>query len=241
MPKVFITGSARRIGRALAIGFAKKGWDIVLHYNDSENRAILTFEEIKALGVDSIAVKADIRSEMELQNAFKKAVDYFGTIDVLVNNAGIFPEIRTLDEIDLLLWDDVMNTNCRSQYLSSRLFARQAKPGSRIVNISSLGAYQLWKGRLAYNVSKAGVILLTKALARELAPDISVNAICPGAIYLPDDPSIVDTALIPLEKIPMKRYGSTQDIFDAVWFFSTASSYITGQDIVIDGAYSLVT
>ena len=94
---------------------------------------------------------------------------------------------------------------------------------------------------MAYNVSKAGVLQLTRALARELAPNISVNVVCPGAIYMPSDPSIVDTSLISVEKVPMKRLGSALDVFDAVWFFATASTYITGQSLIVDGGYELTS
>lgn len=236
MPKVIITGSGRRMGRAIAIAFAEKGWDIVIHYNHSENEAAATYKAVVETGAKAMLVKADVRSSAEVKAMFQKITNEFGIPDALVNNSGIYPERIPLTEIPDELWDDVINTNLRGEFFCSREFARIARPGARIINIASLGALEVWKHRIPYNVSKTGVLQLTKALARELAPDITVNSICPGEIEMPGEPA-VDSSQISLGRIPMNRLGNTGDIFSAVYFFATCSDYITGQNLTVDGGY----
>ncbi len=234
MSTIWITGSGRRIGRGLAIEFAKKGWDVAVHYNGSEAMAHKTVEDIQKLGRKTALVKADVRNHDEISNAFEEIVSSLGVPDVLVNNSGIFPPQTPLDKISADMWDNVLDINLRGEFYCSQVFASKARKGSKIINIASLGGLEVWKYRIPYNVSKAGVIHLTKALARELAPDIAVNSVCPGAIILPDEPA-VETSDVPANKIPMKRYGNLMDIFDAIYFFATASDYITGQNIAVDG------
>ncbi len=189
-------------------------------------------------GVAACAVQADVQSPTAMAEAFGRAHEELGKFTVLVNNAGVFPDPTPLHEIDEAFWDMVLNTNLRSQLTASREFLKVSTGrGSRIVNFASLGGIEVWKERIPYNVSKAGVIQLTKALARELAPDIAVNAIAPGLIDIPDEPGELT---VPAARIPMQRYGSADDIFDAVWFFSTGSPFITGQILVVDGGQHLV-
>jgi 3-oxoacyl-[acyl-carrier protein] reductase len=237
MGLIFITGSGRRIGKGLALEFAGNGWDVIIHYNSSEKTAFETRDMIRDLGRKSIAVKADILSSKEIDNAFDLVLDNIGIPDVLVNNSGIFPDKHKLHDISDELWDDVLGINLRGAFYCSRKFSTIAKENARIVNIGSLGGLEVWKERIPYNVSKAGVIHLTKALARELAPKITVNCVCPGAILIPEEPSPTDTNLISVNRIPMERYGSVKDLYDAVNFFATCSNYITGQVISVDGGY----
>jgi NAD(P)-dependent dehydrogenase (short-subunit alcohol dehydrogenase family) len=235
---VFITGAARRIGKGLALRFAEKGWNIALNYNSSENEANITANKIKEFGVECKLYQADITKEGQVISAIKRAFDDYGKIDVLINNAGVYPPKKSLLETDLELWDKMLNTNTRGTMLCSREFSRFANEGARIINFASLGAYEVWKQRLAYNVSEAGVAHLTRALAKELAPKISVNSISPGSILIPEEKEEHDLA-IDNEKIPMGRFGKIDDIFDAVYFFATCSPYITGQNLNIDGGYHL--
>ncbi len=236
MPKVIITGSGRRLGRSLALGFASKDWDIVVHYNESAAEAENTCAEVRSTGVQALLVKADVRNSNEVKAMFDSLADGSGFPDVLINNAGILPPLTPLTETDDLMWDNVFNTNLRGQFYCAREFARFAVAGSRIINISSLGGLEVWKNRLTYNVSKSAVIHMTKALARELAPDISVNCICPGEIVIPGEPAEFPSH-IAAERIPMKRHGTPGDVFDAAWFFATASPWITGQVLAVDGGY----
>lgn len=236
MSVVFITGAGRRIGRALAINFAKKGWDVAINYNSSERGAFDTVEICKSFGVKANAYKADVSNKNEIIRAFDKSIDELGLPTVLVNNAGIFPKRTRLTEIEESLIDNTFAINLKGEFFTSQYFSQLAKPNSRIINIASLGAFEIWKGRLPYHISKSALIHMTKALAVELAPNISVNSVSPGAIEIIDDPA-KDSSLISTDKIPMERYGTPEDVFDAVYFFATTNSYITGQNINVDGGY----
>jgi pteridine reductase len=238
MKNIIITGSGKRIGRALALKFAEKGWNVTIHYNSSKDAAEKTLEEVRKYDVKTSIVKADVKNYNELKLAFEKSADEIGLPDVLVNNSGIFPSNRKIENIDDVFWDDVINTNLRGEFFASKIFSEITKEKSRIINFASLGAFEIWKEKTPYNVSKAGVIQLTKALARELAPRISVNSVSPGTIVMPGEPG-PDPNNINLNKIPMGRYGNTDDVFDAVYFFATCSDFITGQNISVDGGYHL--
>ncbi|PKL86806.1 MAG: short-chain dehydrogenase [Ignavibacteriae bacterium HGW-Ignavibacteriae-1] len=235
---VIITGGARRIGRGLAIQFANSGWNVGIIYNKSAEQATETVHLIQKTGVKAFSIQADVSQHDEIQNAIAEMKNHFGDVQVLVNNAAIYPERQSLSELTIDSWELVMNTNLRSILSSSQKFAEIAQSGARIINIASLGAFRIWKQRIPYNVSKAGVIQLTKALALELAPDISVNSVSPGTIEIKDEAADAG-ALISVDKIPMKRYGNVNDVFDAVYFFANCSSFITGQNLSIDGGFSL--
>lgn len=238
MANILITGGGKRIGRHLSIAFAQIGWNVAIHYNQSEEMAKQTYEDVCSFGAKAVLVQADVRSRKEVSKAVATASEYLGGLDVLVNNAGVFPASSALADISEELWDDTLDINLRGEFYFAQSFAQIAQENARIINISSVGGSEVWRGRLPYNVSKAGVIQLTKALAIELAPKISVNCVAPGIIEMkdesPDEVFSVSTA-----RIPMKRYGSTRDIFDAVRFFAEASGYITGQVLNVDGGYHL--
>jgi NAD(P)-dependent dehydrogenase (short-subunit alcohol dehydrogenase family) len=239
---VFITGAARRIGRALALQFAAKGWNVAIHYGNSEDRAEQTLDDVRSHGVDAIRVRADVRDRDEIRSAIFEARDHFGRIDVLVNNAGIYPRPTPIGELTEKMWSDVLETNLYGEFFAAQaaaeIMVEQAKQGEggRIINISSLGAFQIWKDRIPYNVSKGAVVQLTKALARALAPHVTVNSVAPGAIEIPEEPS---GKMLGADRIPMRRYGSTDDIFNAVWFFASLATYVTGQTILVDGGLSI--
>ncbi|MER3328335.1 MAG: SDR family oxidoreductase, partial [Candidatus Kapaibacterium sp.] len=172
----------------------------------------------------------------EIKNAIDKSILEMDLPQVLVNNAGVFPERTKLSDIEESLIDDTFAVNLKGEFFTSQYFSQLAKSNSRIINIASLGAYEIWRGRIPYHISKAALVHMTRALAVELAPKISVNSVSPGAIEVIDDPA-TDSSLISVEKIPMKRYGTPNDIFDAVYFFATTNSYITGQNLTVDGGY----
>jgi NAD(P)-dependent dehydrogenase (short-subunit alcohol dehydrogenase family) len=239
MGTAFITGAGRRIGRGLAEKFAGAGWDIVVHYHTPGDEPVRFASELaERFQVRTCAVQADVRSAEEMRRACTEAAGILGPPTLLVNNAGVFPERRSLQATTEEYWDAVLDTNLRGQLTAAREFFAVCDPKkSRIINFGSLGGAEVWKQRIAYNVSKAGVFQLTKALARELAPDIPVNCIAPGLIDIPED-SVPMT--VPPGAIPMERYGSIDDIFDAVYFFATCSTYITGQILFVDGGRQLV-
>lgn len=236
MSLVFITGAARRIGRNLAINFAKKGWDIAINYNKSESQAYETRDLCRSYGVKAEIYKADVSDKAKIIIAFDKSISDLGIPNVLINNAGIFPERKNIDEISEKLIDETFGVNLKGEFFTSQYFSQLAKPNSRIINIASLGGLEVWKGRLPYHISKSALLHMTRALAIELAPNISVNSVSPGAIHIPEEPAD-DSSLISIDKIPMNRYGIADDIFDAVYFFATTTNYITGQNINVDGGY----
>lgn len=237
MSTVFITGSGRRLGAGMAYCFAKKGYDVCIHYNQSKLLAEETYNKIIDLGVKSAIVKADVTNYDEMKKAFQEGIAHLGVPDLIINNAGVFPKRKSIKELNIEEWDSTLNINLRGEFITSKLFSEVAKNG-KIINISSVGGLEVWKNRIPYNVSKAGVIQLTKSLARSLAPDFAVNCICPGTIYMENQPP-ADESEIDAKKIPMQRYGSIEDVFDAAYFFAECSNYITGQVITVDGGYSL--
>jgi len=237
---VLITGSGRRLGKGLAIEFASSGWDVVINNNKSEESANSLVKQIKSTGRNSLCIKADVTNFDEVNFLFSQTAKEIGIPDVLVNNAGIFPLKSNIYDTSIDVWNKTINTNLSSQFYCSKVFAEYAKDNARIVNFGSLGAFEIWNERIPYNVSKAGVIQLTKALARELAPKITVNCVCPGSVLIPEDPATIDSPLIPASKIPTGRHANVKDIFDAVYFFSTATNYITGQYLLVDGGYHLI-
>jgi len=233
---ILITGGGRRLGRHLSINFAKIGYNVVIHYNQSEDNAIATRNEIIEFGGNCILIRADVRNKIEVFTAMNLAVEKFGKIDVLVNNAGVFPTKTEFSELSESLWDDTMNVNLRGEFYFSQAFARHFAEG-RIINIGSIGGAEAWPGRIPYNVSKAAVIHLTRSLALELAPNFSVNCVAPGIIEI--DERAEELISIPAGRIPFGRYGTADDVFDAVRFFAERTNYITGQVLFVDGGYNL--
>lgn len=240
MATVLITGSGRRIGRGLAIEFARKGWNVIINYNKSKDSAFQTKEYIeKFWGVSVFVFQCDLSKTNQIAPTFQTVFQEYAVPDILINNAAIFPTKKELSLLDEEIWNDTIAINLTAYLFVSKIFSKFAKDGARIINIGSLGGIETWKGRIPYNLSKAGVIQLTKSLAKELAPKITVNCVNPGTIHIPDEPNNIDSSLISKSKIPMQRYGTIQDVFDAVYFFATCTNFITGQAISVDGGYHL--
>jgi len=234
-----ITGGARRLGGGIAKRMFEEGWDLALIYRTSEKENLDKIKDYAALnGRRCLLLKADLRDENHIISAFEKIKSYFGEINVLINNAGIFPKATNLNETEAELWDSVIDTNLRAYFLCAKYFLNCKSEKSRIINIGSLGGLETWRGRIPYNTSKAGVIQLTKSLALDLAPLVSVNCINPGTIEITDEESPF-SRLIPPERIPMQRRGNVDDIYSAVKFFLQCSDFITGQYLNIDGGYAL--
>lgn len=238
-----VTGAGRGIGKAIALKLAKCGADVVVNYNGSADKAAQVVEEIKELGVKAIAYKANIADFEETQTMMKDIVAQFGRIDILVNNAGI-----TKDNLILRMkeseFDDVININLKGTFNClkhvSKIMLKQ-KYG-RIVNISSISGVNGTVGQVNYSASKAGVVGMTKTLAKELgSKEITVNAIAPGFICTEMTEVLKDDYKEKiLEGIPVKRLGQTEDIANAVAFLvSDEASYITGQTIMVDGGLGL--
>lgn len=238
-----VTGAGRGIGRAIAVRMACEGADVVVNYSGSEAAALETVKMCEEKGAKAIAVKADVSKTDECLALIDTAVNEFGKVDILVNNAGI-----TKDKLMMAMKDEdfdfVINVNLKGTFncmkFASKIMMKQRY--GRIVNLSSVSGVRGNAGQANYSASKAGVIGLTKAAAKELASrNITVNAVAPGMIdtemtaVLPDK---VKAAMI--ESIPVKAAGKPEDIANAVSFFaSEKASYVTGQIICVDGGMAV--
>ena len=258
---VFVTGGARRLGRAIALTLAHAGADVAVSYRASESEAARTAASIAALGRRSLAVPCDVRSEPSVRAAVASVNAAFGRLDILVNNAAVFAS-AALESLTLAQWDAVFETNARGPFL----VAREALPHlraahGRIINMGSLGGLHAWAGHAHYCASKAALHMLTQAMAKAFAPDVSVNCVAPGWIALQEerrDSESKDQETDALAasrneaerraelqaarfaaKTPMGRNGDADDVAKAVLFFATGPHFITGQTLVVDGGLGL--
>ena len=233
-----VTGGARRIGREIALQLAAAGAEVTVTYRTSRHEAEETIKAIKDLGRPAIAVECDVRSEDSVRDAIVAAVNFHGQLDVLVNNAAVFQSVP-LDQLTLEQWDTVFETNARGPFLMARQsieYLRKSK--GRIINIGSLGGVRAWAGHAHYCSSKAALHMLTQAMARAFAPEVAVNCVAPGWIDLGEDQSQSEAERF-ASKTPMKRNGTARDIADAVVFFASATSFVTGQILAVDGGLGL--
>ncbi len=228
-PRVLVTGSAKRIGRTIAIELARRGFQVAIHYNHSRAEA----EEVARACAGAPIFEADLGQVPEIRRLFQEVRDSFGPLDCLVNNAARFTRFDPLDitEAD---WDFIHDINLKATFFCCQEAARQMLPRGegRIVNISSLGGIRPWAEHAHYCASKAGVIMLTKALSKAFAPQITVNSVAPGVIAF-NDVDARTQAMI--DATPMQRAGTPEEIADAVHFFLTAPTFITGQVLAVDG------
>ena len=238
---VIVTGASKGIGATTAIHFAERGYNVVINYNNSYQSAKLLTTSLKSRGFSVIQIKADVSNRMETDLLIKETIDKFGSIDILVNNAGI-SQIGLIDEIDDYDAQRIFDVNLKGVYNCCRSvtpYMVNQKYG-RIINITSMWGQIGASCEVAYSASKAGVIGLTKALAKELAPsNITVNAISPGLIETSMNANVsIDDLNSFVEDIPLGRIGNTSDVANAVLFLANDSSnYITGQIIGVNGGY----
>ena len=224
---ILVTGGAKRIGRSIALALAEEGADVAIHYGTSE-------AEARALGFPRF--QADMESVPEIRALFDRVANHFGRIDGLVNNAARFTRFDPLD-IEEADWDFIHSVNLKSVFFCCQAAAKIMLPqgGGSIVNISSLGALRPWEEHAHYCASKAGVVMLTKALAKAWAPHIAVNTVAPGVIPF-------DAIDARIEKFiaatPAKRAGTGEEVAEAVLNFLRGSRFTTGQLVAVDGGLS---
>lgn len=227
-----VTGAAKRVGREIALALARRGANVVVHYHTSASDAHRVVREIKALGVESLAVRADQTNARQVREAVRKAAQRFGSIDVLINSAAVFERtpFPSLTERD---WDFHLDANLKGPFLFALETSRYMRRG-KIINFADWAAWRPYRHYLPYVVSKAGVVCLTKALAKELAPNIQVNAVAPGPVLLPAD--FPEAAKEKVQNATLlKRLGSPADVVAAVLFLLEGSDFITGHVLVVDG------
>lgn len=232
-----VTGGARRIGRVLALALARHGYSVALTYRSSQSDAEKTAEEIVALGQPALPLNCDVRAEDSVRAAMAAIQKKFGQLDLLVNNAAVYQTAR-LDELSLEAWDEVFATNARGPFLVSReaLPLLRASSG-RIVNIGSLGGIKPWATHAHYCASKAALHMLTQAMAKGFAPEVSVNCVAPGFVDVDErEAGLLDHFA---QKTPMRRNALPEEIAAAVLFFATGPKFITGQTLAVDGGLSL--
>jgi len=232
-----VTGAGKRIGRSVALRLAAEGADVIVNYRKSADEAGEVVSQITAGSRRALAVQGDVSKRADVLALFSVVEKEFGRLDVLVNNAGTFFSAK-FEELTEDQWDGILDINLKSQFLCCQAAApllRRSGNG-RIINFASLGGLLAWPAYTHYCVSKAGVIMLTRCLARALAPEITVNAIAPGTISFPGDaPALAEDYI---QRAPLRRTGTAGDIDDAVVFLAQ-SSFITGQVIVVDGGRSI--
>jgi pteridine reductase len=238
---VLITGGAKRVGAAICRRMHAAGANLMLHYRASGGEARLLQAELNHARPKSVAlIQADLLETAKLPSLVEQTVQSFGRLDFLVNNASsFFP--TPVGEIGLDHWNDLIGTN-----LQAPLFLAQAaapalrKAGGAIVNIADIHADRPLKSYVIYSIAKAGLIGLTRSLARELAPEVRVNAVAPGPVLWPDDDSFDELSRQRIiSHTPLKREGTPEDIAGAVHYLLAEALYVTGQTINVDGGRNI--
>jgi len=231
-----VTGAAKRIGRAVAVRLANEGADVVVHYHTSAAEARDAVAEIEKLGRKSVALQGDLCNVAEIRRLVQQSVERFGRLDILVNSAANFLHSQLAD-VSEKLWDTALDTNLKAPFFCAQAAAPLLKQTHGvIINFADIGGILPWPGYIPHCASKAGVIMLTKCLAKALAPEVRVNAIAPGTITMSDDPSEWEADFI--RRSPLHRTGTPEDVADAVSFL-IHSDFLTGQTLVLDGGRTL--
>lgn len=251
--KALVTGANSGIGRAIALALGHAGADVVVNYVSREEEAQRVVAEIKRCGTRAYACRADVSSEADVERMFATMIAEFGTVDIVVNNAGLQKD-APFHELTVADWDLVMNVNLKGQFLCSRAAVREFKRrgvvkdvsccAGKIICISSVHDVIPWAGHVNYATSKGGISMMMKSIAQEVAPlGIRVNAISPGAVRTPinmDAWGTRDAYNSLMSLIPYKRIGEPLEIGRAaVWLASDDSDYITGTTIYVDGGMTL--
>ena len=251
--KALVTGASSGLGEAAAVALGRAGADVVVNYATGEDRAEAVAEQIRGLGVRSFTHKADVSQEDQVQQMFRRAVTQFGTIDILINNAGVQRD-APFHEMTLIQWNTVITVNLTGQFLCAREAVREflrrgvvetvSCSAGKIICISSVHEIIPWAGHANYAASKGGVLMMMKTLAQEVAPRrIRVNGIAPGAIRTPINRGARNTPeayrkLMTL--VPYQRIGEPEDIARAVvWLASDQSDYVVGATLFVDGGMTL--
>jgi pteridine reductase len=227
-----VTGAGKRLGRAIALRLAEEGADVVVHYGNSAKDAADVVGRIEEMGQKAVALQANLQDVNEIRKLFLDAGNELGKLDLLVNSAANFlpgSVISTTEEI----WDASLDTNVKAPFFCSQAAAPMLRRSKgAVVNFADTGGLIGWPGFLPHSVSKAGVVMLTKCLAKALAPEVRVNAIAPGTITMPGDPPEWESDFVKLA--PLSRTGKPSDIADAVVYLASAE-FLTGQVLVVDG------
>jgi 3-oxoacyl-[acyl-carrier protein] reductase len=244
-PVALVTGSATGVGRACVLQFAQRGYDVVVNYSRSEQDARQTAADAEALGAKTLVIRCDVADNTAVRQMITEINDTFGRLDALVNNAATttFIEHGNLDALTEEMWDRMLAVNLKGAFFVTRAAADllRASGAGSVVNVSSVAAMTGSGSSIAYCATKAGLNTMTKSLARVLAPEVRVNAVCPGPInsrWIKQGNPDWDIAEM-VADFPIPKASEPDDIADAILFFSTGTTMATGQVLGVDGGQTL--
>jgi len=230
-----VTGAGRRIGRTIAVALAERGSDLVIHCHRSRDEAETTASHVRALGRAAIVLAADQSDWSAVERMCNETWELTGGVDVLINNAAIYRRtpLASVSERD---WDELLDTDLKGPFAFARFLGPRMKRRGRgkIISIADVGAERVWPGYIPYCIAKAGIVAMTRGLAKALAPEVQVNAIAAGTILWPEDFEDARKEQL-LERVPMRRAGSPADVARAVCFLVESGDYITGAVLPVDG------
>ena len=234
-----VTGGAKRLGRSIALALAERGAELVIHYRDSEREAQELLALLKRAGGKPVAVRGDVSVAADVDRIVETAMQAFGRIEILVNNAAIF--YRTpFEKVTEEDWDRFLDVNLKGPFLLCRriggIMLRQGR--GKIISLADLAGLKVWAEYIPYSVSKAGLIALTQGLAKALAPAVQVNAVAPGAVLLPEGTTPEERERA-IRRIPLDRLGTPEDIARAVVYL-IENDFITGEVLRLDGGQHLL-
>lgn len=228
-----VTGAGIRVGRALAVGLGAQGMTVAVHYHASDAGARETLRQIERAGGRGCLIAADLTSEGAAEQLIDDVVRQLGSLDVLVNSSAVM-ERTPLGTVTAAKWDAMMALNLRAPFLLAQAAAPHlSRVRGAIVNIADLAAFETWPAYIPHGISKAGIVYLTRALARTLAPNVRVNSIAPGTVLLPEEWAPEDAAKLN-ETTPLGRLGSPDDVVGAMLYLLSAD-YVTGETLIVDG------
>lgn len=229
-----VTGAGRRLGRALAQALADRGMTIAIHFNASAEGAEELQGKVNRAGGRAVCFSADLTDPLAARSLPQQVVERLGRLDVLVNSAAVMHRLP-FEETTPEQWDAILNLNLRSLFFCAQGAAPALRAArGKIVNLADLAGLEPWPGFAAHSISKAGVVMLTRVLARSLAPDVTVNAIAPGAVLVPEEYSMEERDRL-ARSTPLRRLGNPSDVVAGLLYLLEGGDFVTGHTLVVDG------
>jgi len=233
-----VTGAGRRLGRAMARALADRGMTVAIHHHASSRGALELKKEILDRGGRAVCFEADLTDAQEARALPTRVVEEFGQLDVLVNSAAVMQRL-SFEDTTPENWDSILDLNLRAVFFCTQGAASALRAaGGRVVNLADLAGLEPWPGFAAHSVSKAGVVMLTKVLARSLAPEVTVNAIAPGAVLVPEEYDAAERERL-ARATPLRRIGTPSDAISALLYLLEGGDFVTGEILVVDGGRSI--